>query len=477
MSHAQIIAKNAAWLMLATTAQKAIAFISFFFVARWNGAEVTGRYFYAVAITSIFVVLTDLGLTPVVIREIASHPERGRAILTRALHAKGFLIPLGVMVSLGYAVLTGASRETLIAVGIACGVMSCDALSLIAYGVLRGYRKLSFEAVGMLVTQIVTACLAIAASRFIPGNVYALVGALLAGSIWNVSWSLWQWRRLKIEPEQKSSIAWREIVGLALPFALAGIFVKIYSYVDTLLLEHFHNDAIIGQYAVAYKITYAFQFLPLTFVAALYPGLSSAHAEGNREALRNVFQGSLRLMMLASVPIAVGISVFSAWIPWLYGSSYQGAVLPLATLAWVLIPIFLDFPIGSLLNATHRAGYKTTAMGISMIVNALVNLWLVPRFGASGAALSGVISFTLLFFIGLVFVRKDVEIKWLLGLLAKGATAALLIWWIEHWSLAHLQPVLAVVLAIFASIGALIVTRLCTQEDVKMVLGWVKKRV
>lgn len=463
--------------MLATTAQKAIAFISFFFVARWNGADVTGRYFYAVAITSVFVVLTDLGLTPVVIREMAASKERGVALLTKAIHAKMILIPIAIIASLGYAYLTGASREILIAVAIACGVMSCDAVSLLAYGVLRGQRRLGFEAIGMLATQILTAIVAITVSRLLPGNVHALVVSLLVGSVWNIIWSVLQWRRLGLIAQESSTLSWKQLARLALPFALAGIFVKIYSYVDTLLLERFHTTVIIGQYAVAYKITYAFQFLPLTFVAALYPGLSSAYAEGDKKVLRSLFQGSLRLMMLAAIPITVGLSVFSAWIPWLYGSSYQGAVLPLTILAWVLVPIFLDFPIGSLLNATHRAGYKTAAMGISMVVNAIANLLLVPSLGAVGAAWSAVISFTLLFLVGIWFARKDVDMPWLFALLARGTVAAFLIWGAAHWALRALPPIGALMTAVLATLFSLFVTQLYTLEDLKMVRGWIKQRI
>jgi hypothetical protein len=39
--------------MAATVLQKAVAFLSFFFVARWSGPATTGSYFYAVAITSV----------------------------------------------------------------------------------------------------------------------------------------------------------------------------------------------------------------------------------------------------------------------------------------------------------------------------------------------------------------------------------------------------------------------------------------
>ena len=52
------------------------------------------------------------------------------------------------------------------------------------------------------------------------------------------------------------------------PFALAAIFVKIYSTTDALLLEFYLGESAVGMYSIAYKLTYAFQFFPMAFVAA-----------------------------------------------------------------------------------------------------------------------------------------------------------------------------------------------------------------
>ena len=73
----------------------------------------------------------------------------------------------------------------------------------------------------------------------------------------------------------------------------------------------------------------------------------------------------------------------------------------------VLLPIFLDFPVGSLLNATHRAHLKTSAMVGTMVVNILLNTLLVPSLGPVGAAWAGVFSFWFLFLIGAVFTVRD----------------------------------------------------------------------
>ncbi|MDO8583972.1 MAG: flippase [bacterium] len=478
MSHGKAVAKNAIWLMAATAAQKVIAFITFTLIARWAGVQTMGQFFFAVSITSVFVILTDLGMTPVVIREMAGDRERGMAALKRALLTKIGLIPVAIICSLIYAYHSSAASAPIIfaAVALACFVMSADAVSLVWYGAIRGERQLRYEALGMFFGQVLTAVASVLSIRVFHTGLLGLVFSLFVGSAWNVVWSILSARRIGITLDTPV-LAVRPFFLSAVPFALAGIFVKIYSYVDTQLLNFYHGITAVGYYAVAYKLTYAFQFLPMTFVAALYPGMSAAYASKERAGLQQLLFGSLRLMVLISVPIAALLSALAPlYLPMVYGASYQPSIIPMQILAWVLIPIFLDFPIGSLLNATHRAGKKTIAMGITMIANVIANVSLVPHYGPTGAAISGVISFAILFLVGFWFVRRDfAHLRAPLGLFVRAAVATLAIWFVARTYLVHLPLMPAAILSLLLCFIVLFATGLFSVQDVQLVLRWMKK--
>src|SRR3989338_9064353 len=155
MSDGRTIAKNAAWLLVATTGQKLLAFVSFTVAARLVGPFVIGEYFYAVAVTSTFVIIADLGLTPV-----------------------------AILASLAFVIFGRASQTIVITTAIATLVMSADALSLLFYGALRGRQRLQFEAAGMFVGQVLTASVAITAA-ILGWGAPGLALALLAASSWN----------------------------------------------------------------------------------------------------------------------------------------------------------------------------------------------------------------------------------------------------------------------------------------------------
>jgi O-antigen/teichoic acid export membrane protein len=152
--------------------------------------------------------------------------------------------------------------------------------------------------------------------------------------------------------------------------------------------------------------------------------------------------------------------------------------MPLTILPWVLLPIFIDFPVGSLLNATNRAHLKTAAMGAAMLVNAGLNVLLVPAYGPVGAAWAGIGSFTFLLAAGFVFARRDLpSASWLVWLLLRsGAVGALI--WIAVRSLGKPMPFpLMILFGAAIGVTALLVFRLLTLEDLRAIRRWLLSRV
>lgn len=401
------VARNAALLISGTTVQKIIAFFAFTFIARWVGVEVTGQYFFAISVTSVFVTLTDLGMTPVLIRATAQRAPDARELFTKVFRAKLVLIPFAIACSLMYGWFAHPSRDVFAAIIVACGVLALDACTLPLYGWLRGHRDLQPETIGMFCTQFTTAVVGLVAA-WMGYGVIGLALSLLMGSAVNAVWSYRAARRTtRAQTYSPTHMwTWKRLAVAALPFALAGLCVKVYSYADTLLIQRFWTDREVGFYAVAYKLTYAFQFVPLAFVGALYPGMSSAFAE-NKTELTRLVRASLRLMAGVSIPLVVWLSCFApVVIRVVYGQAYEGSVAILRILPWVLIPIFLDFPIGSVLNASHKAHLKTASMAIAMVVNVVANALFIPRVGPVGGAVAGIMSFTILAIVGVWFARE-----------------------------------------------------------------------
>lgn len=404
------LAKNTLFLTIASVGQKAIAFVYFLFLARIMMPEQTGIYFLAVSISMIFSVIADFGITPVIIREIAKRPEDTHKIFQRTLTVKFPLLLIGYLIAVSATALMGYEIQVLSLVLFTGLVLILDSIHLFFYGVLRGHHVLSIESIGMFSGQLLTAIVGAVVLWLYP-SLQLLVLALLFGSLTNVILSTSMLVRKFGVKLFSPVLDWsfvRFLLKAALPFALAAIFVKVYSYIDTVFISKFMDATAVGLYGLAYKFTYAFQFLPLAFIAALYPNLSSL-IDSDNEKLNKTFHRSMWYMLILSTPIVFGLWLIASNVVLLAGDSYSASAPVLSVLIFVLFPIFLDFPIGSLLNAANKQSTKTIIMGITMVVNIILNALFIPSLGIIGAAYAALISFSLMFLMGLYFVPKIIS--------------------------------------------------------------------
>lgn len=433
------LAKNTFMLTVASVGQKLIAFLYFALVARTIGDEATGAYFIALALITTIGVLDDVGLTSVTIREIAKTPDQAKELIRNVLGIKLITMPLTVVLAYVLPIWQGFDPQTSVLVQLAIAVMLFDTLSVSMYGVMRGLHKLKYESLGIFIGQTITAVVGGACLLSGSQDLRLLVVALMVGSAWNMLFSMYQvvkhvgWGALR----PTYTRAW-PLLRMSFMFFLAAVFVKIYSYVDSFTIHAVLGQAAVGVYAVAYKFTYAFQFLPLAFVGALYPAMS-ALIDKPKELNAILLKAEWYLSLLVT-PIVFGIFALAPEIiDVFYGERFAAAGSVLGVLIFALIFIFLDFPIGSLLNATGRQSWKTAFMGGAMVVNLIGNLALVPKFGIMGAAITALITFTLLFAAGWLAVMYLTKIRILDlvytigGFFAAGAVMAMVVLFLKQF--------------------------------------------
>ena len=434
MSHK--LAKNTFYLTLASVGQKVIAFVYFLFLARVMMPENTGAYFLATSFTMIFSVFTDIGLTSVLIREIAKRPDDAVLLSKKALTLKYPFTILAVLAMICSSYLLGYDASLRLLILIASLVLILDSFQTFFYGMLRGKEELAYESLGMFAGMIMTAVAGSVVLFFSP-SLILLIFALSLGSLTNLCISGYGVMRVFGKeiflPVWDGSFA-KRILKLAFPFALAAIFIKVYSYIDSIMISKFLGTLEVGLYSIAYKFTYAFQFLPLAFVAGLYPSFSATIAS-DPQALQRLFHRSLWYMAIIAVPITFGIWLIAPEAVLLAGDSYASAGPVLRTLVIVLLPIFLDFPVGALLNAADRQYTKTTIIGMTMVVNIVLNVLLIPAIGVLGAAYAALFSFTFMFLAGISRISSIIpsfsfqKLFWDLGKILVSGVVMLLVGW------------------------------------------------
>lgn len=411
MSHS--IAKNTAFMTGASIAQKVISFIYFTLIARSIGVEGTGKYFLAMSFTTIFVVFVDLGLSNVLVREAAKMRENIQKYLSTILSVKlifGVFSYITVVV-LAY-FLYPADAELRSMIYLSGVTMLFDSFNLTVYSVLRAIGDLRFESISITLSQFLS---------LIFGGVFLwlhlpLVFLILAFTIPSAINACYAavvlYKRYHVLPsphfEKKTFLfLWK----ITIPFALAAIFARVYGYIDSILLKQMLGTEAVGWYSTPYKITYAFQFVPLALTAAIYPRMSEYFVT-QKEKLSVILHDSIKYLLVVSMPIAIGICVLAKpIILMLYGDAFLPSVLPLQILILSLVFSFVGFPIGACLNACNRQVTQTSIVAVVMVLNIILNVLLIPKIGVAGAALAALFGNTLLTFAGYCFLPQITAIS------------------------------------------------------------------
>lgn len=472
------VAKNTAFMTAASVGQKIVSFLYFTLVARSIGVEGTGKYFLALSFTTIFVVFVDLGLTNVLVREAAKVKEKMQSYFSTILSVKIILGILSYIVMVIAAHLLGYDLELRHLIYLSGVTMLFDSLHLTIYGVLRAIGNLKYEAVSIVGSQLITLGL----GSFFLFNNYPLIFLILAftvASLCNAVYAtvmLFHTYRIRLYPSFDKAV-FAHVGRIAIPFAIAAIFARLYSYADSIILSKLMDEQAVGWYSIPYKITYAFQFIPLALVAALYPRFSECFVK-DKARLRFLFEQGIKYLLLIVVPIAVGIGVLAQdIIVTLYTEAYLPSVLPLQVLLAGLVFSYLSFPIGAFLNACNKQITQTVIVGSVFVVNIAANILLIPHLGVVGAAAAALVGNVVLTIAGysiaprITAIRHTFFVTTIVRVAVAGSLMGLCVWLVNgytHFVVSIIAGAIAYPLLLFA-------TRAVTVQQCREALALIRK--
>jgi len=217
--HGGRIARNTIFIIGALVGQKALSFLYFMMIARVMGVEDTGRYFLAVSFGLLFSVLADLGLAPFLVRESAKLREGVTTQLRGILGFKALLLVVafvgmnGIAWTLPYPPIM---RQLIALVSLS---VLFESSNLTLYSILRGWQRLEFESIGIVVGQAIALCFGVV-TLFFFRSLHLLVVGLLLGNIANFLWAITLMRRFHIPLAFSfSKSALRQIFLVIIPFA------------------------------------------------------------------------------------------------------------------------------------------------------------------------------------------------------------------------------------------------------------------
>ena len=166
--------------------------------------------------------------------------------------------------------------------------------------------------------------------------------------------------------------------------------VNIYTNLDTVMLGFINGNEDVGYYSVASKVKWILLSLITSISAVLLPRLSFYISKNDTSNFRKILKESSAVIFFIAIPLMVFFIVEAKdSILLLGGSQYLPATLAMQILMPILlISGFSNITGNQILIPMNREKYFMVAVTIGAVINLILNLLLMPKFGIIGASVA-----------------------------------------------------------------------------------------
>ena len=406
MNTIKTIAKNTGVLAISQVITTILGFFLLIYIARYLGEVGYGKYCFAVSFTALFIIFADLGISNLIIRELARNKGLTNEYLTNVSIIKLLLS----LLAFGSIVLTinlmDYPPDTTYAVYLFGIYTILTSFAAVFRAIFQAYERMEYTAIVMILEKIILVSLVL----FILFSGYGLIELayvyVFTGIVdVTLSCSIVLIKIAKPKPMIDFSL-WKTLIIGSIPFALNALFGVLFFKIDTVMLSVFKGDAAVGIYNAAYNPLLALGVIPGVFITALYPVMSRFFVS-SRDSLETFTVLSSKYMAIIGFPIAIGCFILAdRFIALFYANQFSASIIAFQILA-LFIPLrFVSSITGTLLTSINRQSLRTISVGFSALFNIILNAVMIPYLSYIGASIATVLSEVFLFFVFIYFINK-----------------------------------------------------------------------
>lgn len=404
----------------------AIAILSIRFLSGHLGPAGYGDYNTALAYIFLFSTIADFGLYSWLLKELgAAKTDQHSDRVSEAISLRGFTVLTTVILAFGASFFLPLSYELKIGIALAASGFIFLSLAQVLIPVFQKHFLMAWAGGIEVITRLAHLAGIIILVELNAGIISFLSLFALVGLLNFFLMSLAAYRRVPFRLNLNFT-RWRAIIRETYPIALGLIFTMTYFKIDTVMLALIKGSTEVGWYNLSYRILESLIFFPAAFVGLITPLLAGALT--NRPVFKKIFLQSFKVLVVGTIPFVIGIFVLAPEIINVFDeyNKFSPSILILQILAVAIGFIYLATLFGQSVIVLARQKRAVWIYGLGALINVSVNLVVIPRYGALGAAWSTVLTEALVL-LGLILIVTQ-ALRWFpgVGILAKSGAAGVI---------------------------------------------------
>lgn len=390
---AQRAAGNLGWLVAERGLRLGLNFGVGIWVSRYLGPEQFGSLSYVMAVVAVVSILAELGLDAVVRREVIAAPEAAASVVAGARWLRfaggvaGYVLLGGVMAWGG----TNAEERVLLLVfGLTLFQPALWVVDLWFHARLEA-KYATMAQVGALAVGAAVRIALVLGKAPVTAFAWAAVGEMAVAAL--LLGLLARRRGLMAPVRWVDRAVLRRLLAESWPLMASGFAVVLYMRIDAVMLRVIRDESEVGIYAAATRFAEIWYFVPVALASSLLPALLRARERGVA-AYRRRWQQMFDLNAALAFVIAIAGAATAPWLVRVcYGEAYAASASVLVLHIWSCVFVFLGVARGQWLVNEKRSYFYLGASVAGAVANVGLNMWLIPVWGANGAAVATLVSF------------------------------------------------------------------------------------
>ncbi|MEW6654941.1 MAG: oligosaccharide flippase family protein, partial [Bacteroidota bacterium] len=379
----------------------------FWLLARVYDPHIFGQFTFAHSLATTLIVIADFGFDVFLTTEISSKKESVGSVFSNLFSYKILFTFFTMAGMLSFALIMHSSDDIRILVFLFSFFLASTTLTNFSFALFRGVENLGYE---MKVSLVMNASLVVVLPILIVIKVHIIVIAL----VFVASRILGLCIAINYSSQIIGSInygamfyGFGHIRKKMFVFGFHFVFSYIFFQLDTILLMLLKGEYDTGIYQAVFKFIMLPLAIPEIVMNVLLPVLTRLFGE-NKEEWKRIGCLLSKSLLLIILPISFLLFTYAdSIIVLVYGAKYISAAPILKIFSLIILVRFLLEPFALMLTTSGRQYIRLFTVVIAALINLVLNLILIPKMGAEGAALVSLITNI---FVGLVFAAFNMHI-------------------------------------------------------------------
>ena len=402
---------NSAWLLLEKILRLILGILIGVWVAKYLGPEKFGEFSFAMVYVGLFTIIIGLGLDNIVVEELLNNKNKKEEIIATTFVLKllsALIIFVIILASLIFLNFSQIRSKLIFIFSLSLFIQSLDVIKFFFQAMVLSKYEAIASIIALIFSSFFKVYLILEGFGLIEfAYVYVFDIFLLALGLiifYNFK-SGYNYHFLKF----KKSIA-INLLTRSWPLIISGLAISLFMKVDQLMIDHFLDQTSLGYYAAAVKLSEAWYFVPIIIANSFFPSLINSKKVS--EKLYNIRLSYLfKAMFWLSIIIAIIVTFFKDLIIIkLYGESFLPATKVLMIHIWSSVFVFMGMISSNwmIIENLEKLYFKRTIYGL--ISNIILNLLLIPIFGIIGAAISTIISQSIVYYFSDLLNKQTIKL-------------------------------------------------------------------